>query len=122
MGGWFPSDQSAPRKEKQKEETEMKRRSTRNKNGTFRNHPGKENTTWHATLVKIGKEFKKQKGRKAKPGDIVRKRNKDGSYNKGSPWHIMTKHGWRKSPTGRKKPSPSQIKNTLERSRPGRGK
>jgi hypothetical protein len=100
----------------------MKRKSSRNKNGTYRNHPGRENTTWHSTRIKIGKEFKRQKGRKAKPGDIVRDKNKNGTYNKGSPWHIMTNFGWRKSKTGKKKPTKSQISNQIKRSKPGRGK
>lgn len=95
---------------------------TRKKNGTFFNFKGGENTTYHGTKVKIGKEFKRQTGRKAKPGDIVRNKNKDGSYNAGSPWQIMTTHGWRKSPTGKKKPTNGQIKKTLNKSRPGRGK
>lgn len=95
---------------------------TRNKNGTIRNFKGGEDTTWHSTRVRIGKEFKRQKGRKAKPGDVVRDKNKDGSYNKGSPWQIFTQHGIRKSPTGKKKPTKSQVTNQMKRSRKGRGK
>jgi len=95
---------------------------TRNKNGTIRNFKGGENTTWHSALVKIGKEFKKQFGRSAKPGDIVRHKNQNGTYNKGSPWQIRTPHGWRKSKTGMRKPTKSQINNQIKSSRPGRGK
>ena len=95
---------------------------TRNKNGTIRNFKGGENTTWNGTRIKIGKEFKRQKGRKAKPGDIVRNKNKDGSYNKGSPWQIFTQNGIRKSPTGKRKPSKNVIKTVMKRSRKGRGK
>lgn len=95
---------------------------TRNKNGTIRNFKGGENTTWHSHLVSLGKEFVRQKGRKAKTGDIVRQKNKDGSYNKGSPWQIRTPHGWRKSKTGKRKPTKSQINSQMKSSRPGRGK
>ncbi len=95
---------------------------TRNKNGTIRNFKGGENTTWHSTRIKIGNEFKRQKGRKAKPGDIVRDKNKNGTYNKGSPWQIMTFFGWRKSKTGKKKPTRSQVDKQIKSSKPGRGK
>lgn len=95
---------------------------SRNKNGTYQNFKGGEDTTWHGTRVKIGKEHKRQTGRKAKPGDIVRNKNKDGTYNKGSPWQIFTPFGWRKSKTGKKKPTQKQINKQIKKSRPGRGK
>ena len=95
---------------------------TRNKNGTIRNFKGGENTTWHGTLIKIGREFKRQFGRSPRVGDLVRVKNKNGSYNKGSTWKIRTKYGWRKSKTGTLKPTKTQVSEQLKRSRPGRGK
>ena len=69
---------------------------TRDKKGRIRNwRGGEKGDSWHSTRVKIGKEFKRQKGRTAKVGDLVRRKNKDGSYNTGSPWYVKTRYGWR---------------------------
>lgn len=98
----------------------------RNKKGQIISWPGgktagkKGDKTWHGTRIRLGREFKRQRKRKAKPGDIVRDRDKDGSYNRSSPWHIFTRFGWRKSPSGKKKPAKSTITRTLEGARKGR--
>ena len=97
-----------------------KMRVTRNKNGSYKNFPGGEDTTYHGAMIKFGKEFKRQHGRVAKPGDAVRRKNKDGSYNKGSIWQIRTPNGWRRSPTKYKKPTKSQINQLCKKSRKGR--
>jgi hypothetical protein len=69
-----------------------------------------------AKMVKIGKEYKRQHGQVAEVGDIVRRKNRDGSYDKGSIWYV-TKHGWRRSPSKKRKPSKSQIKRICHESK-----
>jgi len=71
----------------------------------------------HSKMVKIGKEYKRQHGRVAVAGDIVRRRNQDGSYDKGSVWYIKINHGWRSSPSTKRKPSKSQIKRVCNESK-----
>ena len=68
----------------------------RRKNGTYGPwRGGKHGESHHGAMVKIGIEYKRQTGRKAKVGDVVRRKNLNGSYNKGSPWYVKTPHGWR---------------------------
>jgi hypothetical protein len=62
----------------------------------------------HGIRVHIGKEFKRQHGRTAREGDVVRTKNKDGSYNKGAEWYVYTSHGWRNS-NSHKRPTQKQV-------------
>jgi hypothetical protein len=71
-------------------------------------------------MVKIGREYKRQHGRAAEVGDIVRMKKLDGSYNKSSNWYIKTKHGWKSSPSKKRKPTTSQIKRVCLDSQKGR--
>ena len=93
---------------------------TRNSDGSYKRFPGREKTTYHAMMIKFGKEFSKQHGHAAKVGDIVRHKNGDGSYNKGSIWQIKTKHGWRRSVTKYRKPTAAEIRKQMKNSRKGR--
>ena len=69
---------------------------TRNKNGSFRSWKGGERKQSHnGAMGRVGKEFRRQHKRPAKVGDVVRNKNKDGSFNKGSPWYVRTIFGWR---------------------------
>ena len=68
----------------------------------------------HAMMVRIGREFKRQNGKAAEPGDIVRRKKLDGSYDKGAFWYIRTPNGWRKSPSKKRKPTKSQIKRVYQ--------
>ena len=99
----------------------------RRKDGTFgpwkggrskKNLPKKRNT-FHGIAVHIGKEYKKQNGRKAKVGDIVRTKKKDGSYHGGAWWYVRTPDGWRRSPTGTRKPSRFHVSRLIKNSREG---
>lgn len=55
----------------------------------------KSRNTQHGIQVHIGKEYVKQYGKAAGIGAVVRKRNLDGSYNKGAEWYVKTRYGWR---------------------------
>ena len=63
----------------------------------------------HALMVKIGREFKRQNGKAAGVGDIVRRKKQDGSYDKGAFWYIKTPNGWMSSPSKKRKPTKAQI-------------
>lgn len=90
----------------------------RNKDGTFKNWKGgktkselkKKQNTAHGIKVHIGKEFKRQHGRKAVIGSIVRTKKKDGTYHKGAYWYIKTKNEWRLGPSQERKPSKAYIR------------
>ena len=98
----------------------------RRKDGTFGPWKGGitkgKYTSFHGTMVHIGQEFKKQKGRRARVGDLVRTKNKNGSYNKNAVWYLKTKFGWRRAGTGARKPTRADINKRLKTARPGRGK
>ncbi len=81
--------------------------------------PKKENT-YQGIAVHIGAQFKKQNGRTAKVGELHRTRKADGSFHRQAAWYVLTRHGWRKSPTLTRKPSPAQVRTILEGARPGR--
>lgn len=68
----------------------------------------KKNNTFQGIKVHIGKEFKRQHGRKAGIGSIVRTKKSDGSYHKQAYWYIKTVKGWRR--TTQRKPSKAMIK------------
>ena len=70
--------------------------------------------------IHIAAQFKKQRGRRAKVGDIVRTKRLDGKYHKGAYWYIKTHNGWRVSPTHTMKPSKAQIRKVDAASKPGR--
>ena len=99
----------------------------RRKDGTFGPWKGgrdlkdlkKKENNFHGIATHIGIQFRKQHGRRARTGDLVRTRTKDGSYHKGASWYIKTPHGWRKSPTGTRKPTRSQVRKIMKRSRKG---
>ena len=103
------------------------RAAVRRADGTFKKWRGgktkaqlkKKRNTFQGIAVHIGKEFRRQRGRRARIGDIVRKKNKDGSYHRGADWYVKTKHGWRDtgSPI---RPSAAKIKRLCARARKGR--
>ena len=105
-----------------------KKRLIRNPDGTFRKWMGgktkaqlkKKENNFHGIAVHIGKEFKKQHRRVARIGECVRFKTKSGAYHQQAFWYIRTKNGWRKSPTGTRKPTNSQIQRINENSRKGR--
>ncbi len=75
-----------------------------------KNKRGGKQSKHQSRMVEIGREFKRQFGRAAEPGEAVRRKNLDGSYNKSSIWYIKTPRGWRGSPSKTRKPTVSQIK------------
>lgn len=99
----------------------------RAKNGKFKKWIGgakksemkKQENNFQGIAIHIGKEFKRQFGRVAKVGDIVRKKKANGTYHLGAMWYIRTPNGWRKSHTEFIKPSKSQIKARIAGSRKG---
>ena len=96
----------------------------RNPDGTFKRFEGGQDAretgyTHHGTMTHIGKTFKKQRGRKAKVGDVHRTKKLDGHYHANAPWYVMTPHGWRKT-SFTKKPTRAQVKRVCEKSRRGR--
>ena len=98
----------------------------RRKDGTFGPWKGGikkgKYTSFHGTMVHIGKEFKRQHGWPARVGNIVRTKTKTGSYNKNAVWYLMTKYGWRRAGTGSRKPNRADIQKRLKSAKPGRGK
>jgi rubredoxin len=99
-----------------KSEKKNKLVENRNPDGSFNDLPGGHSQKY-MLMVKMGKEFKRQNGRAPKTGDILRKKNQDGSYNKGSMWHILTLHGWKRSPSKKRKPTESQIRRVCQNSK-----
>jgi len=100
----------------------------RNPDGTFKEWRGgktkaqlkKKENNFHGIAIHIGKEFKRQRGRTAKVGDIVRFKTKSGAYHKQAYWYIRTKNEWRRSPTMTRKPSKGTINSVNKNSRRGR--
>ena len=88
--------------------------------GKTKRELAKKENTFHGIQTHIGKEFKRQHGRIAKPGEIVRTKTKSGRYHQGAYWYIRTEKGWRRSPTDTKKPGARIIKMVMEQSRTGR--
>ena len=105
-----------------------KRKLIRNPDGTIKEWKGgktkaqlkKKKQNFHGIAIHIGKEFRKQHRRSPKVGDIVRTKKLDGRFHKGAFWYIRTKNGWRRSPTGTRKPTRAQIKRVNANSREGR--
>ena len=101
----------------------------RNPDGTFKRWkggqdiedlPDKDRSNAHGVAVHLGKEYKRQHGHTADTGDIVRTKTKDGTYHKQASWYVMTPHGWRESPTKKKKPTKREIARICDAARPGR--
>ena len=103
-------------KGKKNKEKPSKIMENRNIDGSYNDLPSNNHTKQHALLVKLGKEYKLQNGKTEKIGGILRQKNHDGSYNKGSVWYIYTKMGWIRSPSKKRKPTESQIKRVCENS------
>lgn len=104
-----------------------KRACIRRADGTFKKWRGgrtksqlkKKRNTYQGIAVHIGKEFFRQRRRRARTGDIVRKKKKDGSYHRGADWYVKTKYGWRDSGSPIK-PTRAKIRRICARSRKGR--
>jgi hypothetical protein len=100
----------------------------RDKHGRFKEWRGgiTYTKTHHGLMTHIGVEFKRQNGRKARVGDVVRKKIKSGAYHKEADWYCRTRYGWREMQTlgytGKRKPTRKEINVVLKRARPGRGK
>jgi len=100
----------------------------RRANGTFKKWIGgytlsqmkKQENNFQGIAIHIGKEYKRQHGKNAKTGQIVRTKKRDGSYHKGASWYIKTPKGWRKSPTATKKPDRRTINKVIRNARKGR--
>ncbi len=99
-------------------ENQKKHRIEAKRRARLESSKGKQ-SKYQAMMVKIGREFKRQNGKAAEPGDIVRRRKLDGSYDKGAFWYIRTPHGWRSSPSKKRKPTESQIKRVCLESKKG---
>ncbi len=103
-----------------------KRALVRRADGTFKKWRGgrtkaqlkKKENTFQGIAVHIGKEYKRQHGRIARVGAIVRTKKKDGSYHRGAFWYVRTPKGWRKS--GPQKPSRARIRAMCKKARKGR--
>lgn len=90
------------------------------KGGLKKSQLKKKQNTFQGIAVHIGKEFKRQSGRVAKVGALVRFKKADGTYHKQAEWYVRTKFGWRKSRTGQTRPTAGQVARVLETSRKGR--
>jgi hypothetical protein len=102
-------------------------RARRRADGTFRIWTGgrtlaslpKKQNNFHGIAVHIGKAFAKANGRPARTGDVFRWKNNDGTYNAHAWWYVKTPHGWRKSPTAARKPTPREVAAICRDARPG---
>ncbi len=100
----------------------------RRSDGTFKAWPGgtsirnlkKKENTYHGIQTHIGKQFIAQTGRRAKTGDIHRTRKADGTFHRQAMWYVKTPHGWRKSPTEFRRPTPKEIRLIISTARAGR--
>lgn len=77
-------------------------------------------STAEGIATHIGAEFKRDRGRRARVGDIHRTRTMDGSYHRLAYWYVRTPRGWCVSPHGTRRPTPSEIKLICATARPGR--
>ena len=76
---------------------------------TKREKAKRKQSKHRALMVRVGREFKRQNGKTAKGGDIVRRKKQDGSYDKSAHWYIKTPKGWIRSPSKTRKPTKNQI-------------
>lgn len=86
----------------------------RNPDGSYIDLPSNNRSKQDELILKYSQEFRRQFGKAAKLGDIVRLKNIDGSYNGSSGWYIYTKSGWMKSPSKKRKPTEPQIKRVCQ--------
>ncbi len=100
----------------------------RRPDGTFLPWPGgrtkaslpKKEQTFHGIAVHLSAAFEAEHGRPPRVGDVHRTRKRDGTYHELAWWYIKTRHGWRKSPTGTRRPSAAVVRQVMFSSRPGR--
>lgn len=100
----------------------------RRPDGTFRAWPGgarkadlaKKENTFHGIAAHLTQAFTAEHGRPPKVGDLHRTKTRDGRYHKQAWWYVRTVHGWRKSPTGTRKPTPVEVRRVMYSSRAGR--
>jgi len=85
------------------------------KGGRKKSEMAKKENTFQGIKVHIGKEYKRQHGKIAKIGSMVRKKKKDGTYHKGAYWYIRTKKGWRRATMG--KPSVTTKRKIMNNAR-----
>jgi len=90
------------------------------KGGLKKSELKKKENTFQGIAVHIGKEYKRQWGKVAKVGNVVRFKKLDGTFHKQAEWYVKTKFGWRKSRTGQTIPNWRQIQTVLKTSRKGR--
>ncbi len=101
------------------------RKCIRNSDGTFRDWRGGDgkrddrDSSFRGMHIHTAADFKRQNGRAAEVGDVVRHKNRDGSYHEQAMWYVKTEHGWRRSPTEQRKPTEAEIRRVNERSRRG---
>ena len=81
----------------------------------------KKRNSKHGTRVHIGRQWSAQHSRRPRVGDVVRTKNKDGTYNRQAVWYVYTRYGWRDSGS-HSKPSASTIKAICSRARPSRSR
>ena len=102
----------------------------RRADGTFRAWPGgrrlsdlprgTREQSQHGIGVHIGQMFRREHGRAARVGDVHRTKTRSGRYHRQAMWYIKTRHGWRRSPTEFRRPTPAEIRRVCAKSRPGR--
>jgi len=103
----------------------------RDSNGRFKLWPGGrsikdyspkwQNNNQHGISIHIGQVFSRQHNRRPKVGDVVRTKNKDGTYHRGALWYVRTRYGWRVT-TSTTHPSAATIRRICDRARPTRRK
>lgn len=81
--------------------------------------PKQENTA-HGIATHIGQAFAREHGRRARTGDIYRWRRSDGRHHALAFWYVKTPAGWRKSPTGTRRPTAAQVRNIVNNARRGK--
>ncbi len=81
--------------------------------------PKWQNNNAHGIRVHIGMEFSRQHGRRARVGDVVRKKRKGGKYHKQAAWYVRTRYGWRDSGSTRR-PTAAEVRGICQRARPSK--
>lgn len=104
------------------------RKVRRRADGTFLPWPGgrslrtirAQRQSFQGIAAHIGAGFRAQHGRPARTGDLFRWRKADGTYHRQAFWYIKTPRGWRRSPTGTRKPSAATVRLVCANAKPGR--
>ena len=95
----------------------------RRKDGSFKSWPGgkPDNRDSSAKGLKIHMDamFRRLHERPSRVGDVVRMKNRDGTFHQQSWWYVKTEFGWRRSKTAQVKPTAAEVKDQIKRSRPG---